>query len=152
MVNAPMMAEERGIELSETKRTSARDYTDLVRVTVTGGEESVRVVGTLLGRQNRPYLLEAWGQRFLVQLEDNVTLFRYRDIPGMIGRVGTCFGTQGINIVSAAVGRPPEAGDEADGGLAVMVITTDSPVPSRLLDELLSGDDFVAARTVTLEL
>jgi D-3-phosphoglycerate dehydrogenase len=70
----------------------------------------------------------------------------------MIGRVGTCFGTKGINIVSAAVGRPPEAGDEADGGLAVMVITTDSPVPSQVLDELLSGEGFVAARTVALEL
>jgi D-3-phosphoglycerate dehydrogenase len=119
---------------------------------VTGGEESVRVVGTLIGRQNRPYLLEAWGQRFLVQLEDNVTLFRYRDIPGMIGRVGTCFGAQGINIVSAAVGRPPEAGEEADAGLAVMIITTDSPVPSDVLDELLAGEDFMAVRTVTLEL
>jgi D-3-phosphoglycerate dehydrogenase / 2-oxoglutarate reductase len=152
VVNAPAMAEERGIELSETKRTTARDYTDLIRVTVASGEESVRVVGTLIGRQNRPYLLEAWGQRFLVQLEDNVTLLRYRDIPGMIGRVGTCFGAQGINIVSAAVGRPPEAGDEADAGLAVMVITTDGPVPSQVLDELLSGDDFMTARTVTLEL
>jgi D-3-phosphoglycerate dehydrogenase len=152
VVNAPAMAEERGIELSETKRTTARDYTDLIRVTVASGEESVRVVGTLIGRQNRPYLLEAWGQRFLVQLEDNVTLLRYRDIPGMIGRVGTCFGAQGINIVSAAVGRPPEAGDEADAGLAVMVITTDGPVPSQVLDELLSGEDFMEARTLALEL
>jgi D-3-phosphoglycerate dehydrogenase len=152
VVNAPAMAEERGIELSEIKRTSARDYTDLIRVSVTSGQESVRVVGTLIGRQNRPYLLEAWGQRFLVQMEDNVTLLRYRDIPGMIGKVGTCLGTQGINIVSAAVGRPPEVADEADAGLAVMVITTDGRVPGGVLDELLSGEDFVAAQTVTLEL
>src|SRR5207248_2887036 len=53
-VNAPSMAEQRGIELAETKRTAARDYTDLVRVTVAGGEHSVRVVGTLIGRRNRP--------------------------------------------------------------------------------------------------
>jgi D-3-phosphoglycerate dehydrogenase len=151
VVNAPAMAEERGIERSQTKRTSARDYSDLIRVTVTSGEEAVRVVGTLIGHQHRPYLLEAWGQRFLVQLEDNVTLFRYRDIPGMIGRVGTCFGAQGINIVSAAVGRPPEAEGEGDGGLAVMVVTTDSPVPTEVLNEL-SGDDFAAARAVTLDL
>jgi D-3-phosphoglycerate dehydrogenase len=152
VVNAPAMAEERGIELSETKRTSARDYSDLVRVNLASGEERIRVVGTLIGHQHRPYLLEAWGQRFLVQLEDNVTLFRYRDIPGMIGRVGTCFGTHGINIVSAAVGRPSEVEGAHDGGLAVMVTTTDGPVPSEVLDELLSGEDFVAARTVTLEL
>jgi D-3-phosphoglycerate dehydrogenase / 2-oxoglutarate reductase len=150
VVNAPTMAEERGIELAETKRTAARDYTDLIRVTVASGEESVRVVGTLIGHQNRPYLLEAWGQRFLVQLEENVTLFRYQDIPGMIGRVGTCFGASGINIVSAAVGRQPEDAREADGRLAVMVITTDMPVPDGVLDELVAGEGFVDARTVKL--
>ena len=81
-----------GSSCAETKRSGARDYTDLVRVTVTSGEHSVRVVGTLIGRRNRPHLLEAWGQRFDVQLEDHITLFRYRDVPGMIGRVGTIFG------------------------------------------------------------
>ncbi|MFL5822509.1 MAG: phosphoglycerate dehydrogenase [Solirubrobacteraceae bacterium] len=151
VVNAPAMAEERGIELTETKRTTARDYTDLLRVTLTSGGESVRVVGTLIGHQHRPYLLEAWGQRFLVQLEEHVTLFRYRDIPGMIGRVGTSFGASGINIVSAAVGRQPDSTDAADRGLAVMVITTDGPVPPAVLDELLEGEGFVDARTLTLE-
>ena len=61
-------------------------------MTVTCGDERVRVVGTLIGRRNRPHLLEAWGHRFDVQLEDHITLFRYRDVPGMIGRVGTIFG------------------------------------------------------------
>ena len=70
----------------------------------------MRVAGTLIGRQHRPHLLEAWGQRFDVQLEDHITLFRYRDVPGMIGRVGTCFGEHGVNIVSAAVGRQPDEG------------------------------------------
>ena len=53
-VNAPAIAEERGIELVETKRAAVRDYTDLVRVTVTSGEDTVRVAGTLFGRRNRP--------------------------------------------------------------------------------------------------
>jgi D-3-phosphoglycerate dehydrogenase len=151
VVNAPAMAEERGIEMTEVKRTTARDYTDLIRVSVASGPDSVRVVGTLIGRQDRPYLLEAWGQRFLVQLEENVTLFRYRDIPGMIGRVGTSFGAGGINIVSAAVGRPPED-EQGEGRLAVMVITTDVPVPGDVLNELVTGEDFVDARTVGLDL
>jgi D-3-phosphoglycerate dehydrogenase len=150
-VNAPSMAEERGIELAEAKRTSARDYTDLIRVTVTSGQESVRVVGTLIGQRNRPHLLEAWGQRFDVQLEPQITLLRYRDVPGMIGRVGTIFGGRGINIVSAAVGRQPDEGDGGDERLAAMVITTDVPVPREVLDEVVAGDGFVAARTVTLE-
>ena len=46
----------------------------------------------MIGNLHRPHLLEAWGQRFQVQLEDNVTLFRYNDVPGMLGRVGTLFG------------------------------------------------------------
>jgi D-3-phosphoglycerate dehydrogenase len=151
-VNAPAMAEERGIEITETKRTGARDYTDLIRVTVTSGDESVRVVGTVIGHRHRPHLLEAWGQRFDVQLEQHVTLLRYRDVPGMIGRVGTIFGERGINIVSAAVGRQSgEDNGAADGREAAMVITTDSPVPPDVLDEVVRGDGFVAGRTVTLQ-
>src|SRR5947209_4988632 len=81
-VNAPSMAEERGIELAETSSPGPRDYTDLIRVTLTSGEEHVRVTGTLIGRRNRPHLLEAWGGRFDLQLEEHVTLLRYRDLPG----------------------------------------------------------------------
>jgi D-3-phosphoglycerate dehydrogenase len=149
-VNAPTIAEARGIELVETTRSSARDYTDLVRVTVSGGGESVRVVGTLIGQRNRPHLLEAWGQRFDVQLEDTITLLRNRDIPGMIGRVGSIFGAHGINIVSAAVGRQPDGGHPGEGGLAAMAITTDVPVPRDVLEEIVAIPGFVAARTLTL--
>jgi D-3-phosphoglycerate dehydrogenase len=151
-VNAPAMAEERGIELAETKRTGARDYTDLVRVTVTSGDHGDRVVGTLIGRRNRPHLLEAWGQRFDVQLEPHVTLLRYRDVPGMIGRVGTIFGNHGINIVSAAVGRQAEEERPGEGRQAAMVITTDSPVPQTVLDEVVAGEGFEAGRSVSLDL
>jgi D-3-phosphoglycerate dehydrogenase len=150
-VNAPAIAEERGIELAEVKRTSARDYTDLIRVAVVSGEDEVRLVGTIIGRRNRPHLLEAWGQRFDVQLEENVTLFRYSDVPGMIGRVGTVFGSHGLNIVSAAVGRQPEDDEGGGEGLAAMVITTDSPVPREVLDEVVAGEGFESGRTVTLQ-
>jgi D-3-phosphoglycerate dehydrogenase / 2-oxoglutarate reductase len=149
-VNAPALAQERGIDVVETKRTGARDYTDLVRVTLVCGDAAVRVVGTLIGRRNRPHLLEAWGQRFDVQLEDNITLFRYRDVPGMIGLVGTTFGRHGINIVSAAVGRQPDESEGGDGRLAAMAITTDSAVPREVLDEIVAGDGFVAGHTVNL--
>ncbi len=149
-VNAPAIAEERGIELVETKRSVAQDYTDLVRVTVTGGEDSVRVVGTLIGRRNRPHLLEVWGQRFAIQLEDHITVFRYRDVPGMIGRVGTCFGQHGINIVSAAVGHQPLSAADQDDGLAVMAIATDAAAPQDLIDELVASEGFEAGHTVSL--
>ncbi len=148
-VNAPAIAEERGIQTEETKSRGARDYTDLVRVTLTCGEESLRVAGTLIGRRNRPHLLEAWGHRFDLQLEDHLTLFRYRDVPGMIGRVGTCFGEHGVNIVSAAVGREP-GNDDVTAGVAAMAITTDAPVPREVIDEIVAGEGFFDGRTVSL--
>jgi D-3-phosphoglycerate dehydrogenase len=148
-VNAPAIAEERGIELVETRRTAARDFADLVRVTVVAGERRERVVGTVVGRRHRPHLLEAWGQRFNLQLTDHLALFRYRDVPGMIGRVGTAFGEHGVNIDSAAVGHVPE-GDGDGEGLAVMVVTTDRPVPQAVVDELVASDGFVAGGAVTL--
>jgi D-3-phosphoglycerate dehydrogenase len=149
LVNAPTLAQERGIDVVETKRTTARDFTDLVRVTVVSGESRQRVVGTNLGRRNRPHLLEAWGQRFNIQLEEHVALFRYRDVPGMIGRAGTAFGEHGINIVSAAVGRHPD--EEADGGgVAAMAITTDAAVPRAVMDEIVALEGFEDGRTVDL--
>ena len=151
LVNAPSLAEERGIDVVETKRTSARDFTDLVRVTVVSGKQGVRVVGTNLGRRDRPHLLEVWGQRFNIQLEEHVTLFRYSDVPGMIGRVGTVFGDHGINIVSAAVGRQPDGDEPNDGGLAAMAITTDAPVSPAVIQEIVAGGGFVDGRTVTLQ-
>jgi D-3-phosphoglycerate dehydrogenase len=149
-VSAPAVADERGIAVAETKNTQARDFTDLVRVTVVAGAQRTRVAGTTLGRQHRPHLVEAWGQRFNVQMEDDyIVLFRYRDTPGMMGRAGMCFGAHGVNINSAAVGHvTEETGD--DGGFAVMVLTTDAPVPQPVLDEILSVDGFLEGRFIAL--
>jgi D-3-phosphoglycerate dehydrogenase len=149
-VNAQTVAEERGIYFVESRHTAARDYTDLVRVEVTTNSGSVRVAGTLFGRNNRPHLLEAWGQRFNVQLEEHVTLFRYSDVPGMLGRVGTLFGQHGVNIISAAVGRLPDEHPGDDGHLAAMAITTASPVPTEVVQQIVSSEGFVAGQTVAL--
>jgi len=150
LVNAPTIADERGIELVETKTSAAYDYSDLVRVSIDSGASTVRAAGTLHGRQHRPHLLEVWGQRFDVQLEPHITVLRYRDVPGMIGRVGTCFGEHGINIVSAAAGRDPDDSIRDEARLQVMVVTTDAPVPHDVIAEIVGGDGFEAGSTVTL--
>jgi D-3-phosphoglycerate dehydrogenase / 2-oxoglutarate reductase len=149
-VNAHVVAEERGIRLVETKHSTAREYTDLVRVQVTAGDRTVRVAGTLFGQRNRPHLLEAWGHRFNVQLEHHITLFRYQDLPGMLGRVGTQFGEHGVNIISAAVGRLPDERPDDEGGLAAMAITTGAPVPADVVGAIVSSDGFFAGHTVAL--
>ena len=148
LVNAPSLAEERGIDVVETKRTTARDFTDLLRVTVVSGDQALRVVGTTIGHRHRPHLLEAWGQRFNIQLEGHVTLLRYSDVPGMVGKVGTVFGDHAINIVSMAVGRQPDGDGASEGGHAAMAITTDAPVARDVLEEILALDGFVDARSV----
>jgi D-3-phosphoglycerate dehydrogenase len=149
-VNVHAVAADRGIELVESRRASARDFSDLVRVTVSSARDRVRVVGTTLGRRHRPHLLEAWGQRFNLQLEPYVTLLKYRDVPGMIGKLGTCFGRHDLNIELAAVGHRPDDEPPADGPEAVMAVTTDQPVPSDVLEEIVAEEGFVAARFVSL--
>jgi D-3-phosphoglycerate dehydrogenase len=145
LVNAPALAEERGIEVSETRETQARDYADLLRVTVRSSDDSVRVVGTTLGHQHRPHLLEAWGQRFNLQIDDpQLALFRYSDVPGMVGRVGTSLGEHGINISAAAVGR----GGTSD--LAVMAVTTDNAVPDDVIQKIARSEGFVDGRSISL--
>jgi D-3-phosphoglycerate dehydrogenase len=145
-VNAPSIAEERGIAVTESSSERARDFTDLVRVSVISGDVRTRVVGTTLGRRDRPHLLEAWGSRFNVQIEPELAIFRYRDQPGMLGRVGTELGEAGVNIVSAAVGRRPQEADDE----AALVITADAPVPQDVVERIVAGDGFIAGRTVSL--
>ena len=148
LVNAPTLAEERGISVSERREVIARDYADLMRVTVVTGGERVKVVGTTLGQQHRPHLLEAWGQRFNLQIDDpHLTLFRYSDVPGMVGRVGSSLGEHGINISAAAVGRQDD-GRARD--LAVMAVTTDVRVPDEVVDEIAGSEGFVSGRSISL--
>jgi D-3-phosphoglycerate dehydrogenase / 2-oxoglutarate reductase len=146
-VNAPALAEERGIGVTETSSSHARDFTDLIRVALVSGGERTRVTGTTLGQLHRPHLLEAWGSRFNLQLEGHLAIFSYEDRPGMLGRVGTELGNRGINIISAAVGRQPE---DRPGAGAVMIVTADSPVPREVVDHIVAGDGFHAGRTVSL--
>ena len=151
LVNAPALAEERGIQVSERREVIARDYADLVRVTVVAGSERVKVVGTTLGHQHRPHLLEAWGQRFNLQIDEpHLALFRYSDVPGMVGRVGTCLGEHGINISAAAVGRQPLGDDGGRSDLAVMAVTTDVHMPDDVVAKIAGFEGFVSGRSITL--
>jgi len=155
LVNAPAIAEERGIRVSEIKESESRDYANLVSVAVVANGHRVEVAGTTIGPRNLPHLVAAYGQSFNIELMKHMAVFRYSDVPGMIGKVGTVFGEHGINIASTAVGREPdhEPDRPAGGGsgrLAVMVITTDAPVPSEVIDEILSLEGFQDGRAVTL--
>jgi D-3-phosphoglycerate dehydrogenase len=155
LVNAPTMAEERGIVVEEKSVSEAQDFNELIRVTVIAGGERVAVAGTGIGPKQEPHLVEVQGRRLTIELEPHVTVFRYEDLPGMIGRVGTIFGSHGINISSAAVGHTPDGGsadgDEAGGQrLAAMVVTTDAAVPDAVVQEIVASEGFVNGWSVDL--
>ena len=138
-VNAPVIAAERGIEVTEQRSRAARDYTNLVTVSV----DDVEVSGTTIGPEPRHFLAGALGFAIDLQLSPRMVFFRYDDVPGVIGRVGTMFGEAGINIANMAVSRTKE------GGKALMVLAIDSEPPAELVDRI-RGEGFDDAQFIAL--
>jgi D-3-phosphoglycerate dehydrogenase / 2-oxoglutarate reductase len=150
LVNAPTMAQQRGIVFEEKAVSEAEDFNELIRVTVIAGSERVAVAGTGIGPHQVPHLVEVQGRRLTIELERYVTVFRYEDLPGMIGRVGTIFGQHGINISSAAVGHTPDGRSDGEERLAAMVVTTDAAVADAVVREIIASDGFVNGWSVDL--
>jgi D-3-phosphoglycerate dehydrogenase / 2-oxoglutarate reductase len=141
-VNAPVIAAERGVEVREERRRGSRDYTNLVRVEVLFDGSQLRVAGTTMGNDNRLWLVSALGFELDMELAPLLVFFRYDDVPGVIGRVGTMFGEAEINIANMAVSRTRR------GGKALMALSIDQPAPADLLARL--GADFDDARFISL--
>lgn len=146
-VSVYAVAENRGVEVEAGSSKSSRSFTDLVEVTLKGSGDSVTVAGTLLGKRKQPHLTSAWGRKFNLHLKSHLAVFRYQDIPGMIGQIGTVFGQYKINIDNAAVGGRVE--EHADGQ-AVMILSTAAPVTQSVLDDVLKLDTVSDGRAVDL--
>jgi D-3-phosphoglycerate dehydrogenase len=129
--------------------SEAEDFNELIRVTVVAGGERVAVAGTGIGPHRVPHLVEVQGRRLTIELERHVAVFRYEDLPGMIGRVGTIFGAHGINISSAAVGHTPDLSD-GESRHAAMVVTTDAAVADEVVEEIVASEGFVDGWSVEL--
>jgi D-3-phosphoglycerate dehydrogenase len=132
LVNAPLIARERGIDVREERSQAAQDYTNLLRVEVGAGDERIRVAGTTIGRDNRLWLVHVLGFDLEIELAPLLMLCRYDDVPGVIGRVGTLFGEAGVNIANMTVSRSRR------GGKALMVLSVDSPPPPELVERFRS--------------
>jgi D-3-phosphoglycerate dehydrogenase len=144
VVNAPLIAEERGIAVREEKQRGSRDYTNLVRVVVGADGEAQAIEGTTMGLDNRQWLVGALGFQLEIELAPLMAFFLYDDRPGVIGRVGTLFGDARINIANMAVSRTNQ------GGRALMAISIDTPAPPELVDDFLAAG-FVDARFIALD-
>jgi len=130
LVNAASLAEERGIEWTDSSSQQTHDYRNMLTLT-TG---SITVSGTTIGVTSRPRLTGLLGFSVEIELDANMAVFRYSDVPGVIGRVGSILGEAGVNIAHMAVGRLD--------GEALMALTVDSPVPSAAQEHIRGLDGF----------
>jgi D-3-phosphoglycerate dehydrogenase len=144
-VNAPLIAAERGIEVSEQRFAASQHYTNLVRVVVGSADANaaVDVAGTTVGPEHRLFLASALGFAIDIELAPHMAFLSYADVPGVIGRVGTMFGEAGVNIANMAVSRTTE------GGTALMAFSIDSPAPPELVERV-EASGFDGVRFITL--
>lgn len=129
-VNAPVFARERGLSVRESKSESSRDYVNLIMVRGRRDGDQVAVGGTLVGLSNSERFVHVYEYDIDLAPSQYMAFFRYVDVPGMIGKIGTILGDHNINIAHMQVGR------KKIGGEAVMGINVDQPIPEKVMDEI----------------
>ncbi|MDF2440109.1 MAG: D-3-phosphoglycerate dehydrogenase / 2-oxoglutarate reductase [Abditibacteriota bacterium] len=146
-VNAPMLAEQRGLAVTEVKKSKSGDYANLIETCVTrvdNDHQRVRQIDGTVFNGREAHIVGIQGLRVDVVPEGTLLVIPNTDKPGMIGTVGTLLGSAGINIVSMEVGR------RNVGERAVMVISLEEPVAAEVLDKLNEQPDLFGARQVDL--
>ena len=143
-VNAPMIAKERGVRVSETRTAFSEDYVNLILVRAETEEGEVAVGGTLVGPRNAERLVRLYDFDVEMAPAEHMAFFLYEDRPGVIGKVGTLLGEAGINIAGMEVGR------KEAGGLALMALTVDSPIPDDVLEGIVRSVGMKRARSIVL--
>ena len=143
-VNAPRVADERGVEVVEEKTRQAEDFQSLVTVTVGDGEDSVSVCGTLFAGED-PRIVRIDGYRVDAVPYGHMLVARNYDTPGVLGFVGTVLGDAGINIAGMFNGR------ETIGGEALTVYNLDDGVPDGVIDRLLDDERMISVRPIELD-
>lgn len=135
-INAPVLAAERGIQVTQTKGIQTGDYTNMVscQVTLEDGEDII-MAGTLLDRKE-PHIVQINDYKMNFVPEGRLLIMGSYDKPGVIGRVGTLLANNQVNIASWHTGR------EQPGGQTLSVLTLDAPMPAGVLDAL-REEDFV---------
>ena len=143
-VNAPQLAEERGVTVRTTSSASARDYVNLVTVRGVADGRPTHVAGTLYGKSDSPRIVGF--DEHIVDLppSSHMLVVRNEDVPGVIGMVGSILGAAGVNIEDMDVGR------SASGAAAMMAISTSSPVPADVVANLRAQPGVFDAKAIEL--
>ncbi len=163
LVNASAMAEERGIRVTETAKpkVSSGSAGSVITINLKTREGEHQVKGTVL-RGSSPRLLAVDGIDVEAPLERNLVYLRSRDVPGVIGRIGTILGEAKVNIANFSLGRAEQAVRAArasasaaaeprgTGAVAVSVVHVDSAVPDSVLHKLRALPAITLARAIRL--
>ncbi|HRS82939.1 MAG TPA: phosphoglycerate dehydrogenase [Smithellaceae bacterium] len=128
-INAPVLAKERGIRIIEVKNSETRDYTNLIALTVRTSKETSRTSGAVFGK-NDPRIVRI--NEFSVEIapEGYLLAVSNKDLPGVIGNLGTTLGNHNVNIARLHLSR------DVQSKKALVVLNTDSPVGPDILDKL----------------
>ncbi len=144
-VNAPQLAESRGMKVRETTSSSALDYVNLITLRGRVGDRSVHVAGTLFGKRAVPRIVGIDDHSVDLPPSSHMLVVRNADEPGRIGRVGSILGDAGVNIADMDVGT------NAEGAAALMAISTYSAVGSDVVERLRSEPGVLDARAIELD-
>lgn len=139
-VNAPGLAKERGIKVTEVREKEAEDFANLITVTAFFGGKELSVQGTLFGTEGRIVRIN----KFRVDVDPHARILVCPHInrPGVIGTVGTLLGSQSINISGMQVGKTEEEGTN------LMVLTVDDDIPVSVLEQVKAIEGIFDARLV----
>jgi D-3-phosphoglycerate dehydrogenase len=145
IVNAELLAKERGIRITESSSSEVGDFSTMIRATLETDSGDVTVAGTIFGKQFLrlvrlgPFGLDAY-------LDGTLLIYRHRDVPGLIGFIGTVFGRHHVNIAHMALGRERNE----PGGDAVAVLNLDNEPSPEALEEVRRHGEVTAVEVVKL--
>jgi len=143
MVNAPVIAKEMGMKVSEITSNEGGDYHTLIRLTLEGAQGSLTLVGTLFS--GKPRLVNIDNVALEAEITPHMLFIRNKDKPGFIGSVGTTLGAAKINIANFTLGRSDPGAD------AVCLIAVDSEISVTLRDAVKALPGVVSAYALQFE-
>jgi D-3-phosphoglycerate dehydrogenase len=142
-VNAPIMAKERGIRITESTSAETEDFASLIALTARSKMEQNYIAGTLLGKKElrivklNDFFIEAVPEGYIL-------LVNNYDKPGVIGNLGNALGSRNINIATMQFGR------DRMGGNAISLLHLDAPLPPGMLGEILRLPNIISVRQIQL--
>ena len=142
-VNAPLVAHERGIKIVESKSSQAGDFASSITVKVKTKKQELEVEGAIFG-SNNPRIVKVNSFYLEAVPEGYILILHNRDVPGVVGAVGTLLGKEGINIAGMELGRGER------GGKAISFIHVDDMVSKETLQALRNLPQIISAELVKL--